>query len=50
MIRTFCIDGRVYREVVLEAADSRASREHVAATRPLGFTTAKEIREGRRSL
>lgn len=50
MPRTFTIDGRVYREVTLTAADSRANREHISAERPTGFTTAKEIREGRRSL
>lgn len=50
MVRSFTIDGRVYREVVLPATDSRAAREHVTAERPVGFTTAKEIREGRRSL
>jgi hypothetical protein len=50
MFRTFTIGGRRYREVVLTATDSRANSEHITAQRPLGFTAAKEIREGRRSL
>lgn len=48
--RTFIIDGRRYREAALTATDSRAAREHISAQRPVGHTTAKEIREGRRSL
>lgn len=48
-MRTFIIDGKTYRQAELEAADSRANREHICAQPPIGYTTAKEIREGTRA-
>lgn len=48
-VRTFTIAGRQYREVVIEAADTRAAHVHVSAARPIGFTAAREVREGTRA-
>jgi hypothetical protein len=41
----YVIDGRVYRIVNLEAADTRAARNHISSERPISHTTAKEIRQ-----
>lgn len=41
----FVIEGRIYRVVGLEAADTRQVRDHISSQRPIGFTTGKEIRE-----
>ena len=41
----YVIDGRIYRIVSLEAADTRAARNHISSERPISATTAKEIRE-----
>lgn len=41
----YVIDGRVYRIVNLEAADTRAARNHISSERPISATTAKEIRQ-----
>ena len=39
------IDGRIYRIVTVEAADTRALSQHTMAQRPIGATQAREIRE-----
>jgi hypothetical protein len=48
--RTFIVQGKTYVEVALNAADTHAAARHISAQMPTGFTTAKEIREGRRGL
>lgn len=39
------IDGRIYRVVQLEAADTRAASKHISAQRPMPFTEARIRRE-----
>jgi hypothetical protein len=40
-----CIDGRMYREVSLQASDTKEAARHVSAERPISARRAREIRE-----
>jgi len=38
------INGRIYRDVTLEAADTRESSRHISAQRPLSFAEQRAFR------
>jgi hypothetical protein len=44
IVQHIVIAGRIYRIVTVEAGDAHQAREHISAQRPIGYTTALEIR------
>jgi hypothetical protein len=43
-VKHIVIEGRIYRVLDIEAADTREARNHISSQRPIGYTTARESR------
>lgn len=44
-MKHFVIDGRIFRVVTVEAADTKEASRHVSAQRPVSQAEAAEIRK-----